>query len=432
MTPRARLATLVAADIVSTLGSRVSIVAIPWLVLETTGSPAMMGLVAAAETIPYLLSSALAAPLADRVGLRRTSVVADVGSAAGMLAVALAPWLGLPALVVLVAVVGGLRGIGDRVKHAMMRPAAEAAGVRLIRLTSVYEGLNRVVTLLGASLGGLLILWFGVTTALLIDAVSFAGCALLVGLFVALPTVAPADGDPTDAREGYWTALRGGFRYVRADRLLRDMLVVVFALNLVTNASIAVFVPLWVDQVLRSPAGLSLVLGAFGGGALLGSLVFTWLGSRLPPFATFVAGAALCGTPRLFALAATDDLGTVTAVTFVSAIGVGAINPLLGVALYERVPQALQTRVIGIAGAVGFAGLPAGALLAGWGVALFGLTPALLLLAFACLVVTAVPLVGTGRSARARPDLPPSAAQPGGTAPPRRGRSVAADRHGRV
>jgi predicted MFS family arabinose efflux permease len=278
----------------------------------------------------------------------------------------------------------------------MMRPAAEAAGVRLIRLTSVYEGLNRVVTLLGASLGGLLIFWFGTTTALLIDAVTFAVCALLIGLLVVFPA-APA-GDGTD-REGYWTALRGGFRYVRGDQLLRSMLLVVFALNMVANASIAVFVPIWVDEVLGSPAGLGLVLGAFGGGALLGSVVFTWLGPRLPPFATFVAGAALCGTPRLLAMAATDDLVLVTSVTFVSAIGVAAINPLLGVTLYERVPAQLQTRVIGIAGSVGFAGLPAGALLAGWAVSVFGLTPALLASAVLCLAVIAVPLIARPPSA---------------------------------
>ncbi|WP_425413667.1 MFS transporter [Micromonospora inyonensis] len=256
------------------------------------------------------------------------------------------------------------------------------------------------MTLLGASLGGLLIFWFGTATALLIDAATFAVCALLIGLLVALPAPAAPAGDAAPTREGYWTALRGGFRYLRTDQLLRNMLLVVFALNMVANASIAVFVPIWVDEVLRSPTGLGLVLGAFGGGALLGSLLFTWLGPRLPAFATFVLGAALSGTPRLFALAATDDLTVVLGVTFVSAIGVGAINPLLGVALYERVPPALQTRVIGIAGAVGFAGLPVGALLAGCGVSMLGLTPTLLLSGVVCLGVTAVPLLTGPPSAR--------------------------------
>ncbi len=147
MTPRRELVALVGANLLSNLGSRISIIAIPWLVLETTGSPAKMGLVAAAETLPYLLSSGLGPPLADRIGLRRTSILADLGSAALMVAVALTPWLGFGALLILVALVGALRGIGDRVKQAMFRPAAEAAGVRLIRLTSIYDGLSRLMTL---------------------------------------------------------------------------------------------------------------------------------------------------------------------------------------------------------------------------------------------------------------------------------------------
>lgn len=129
MNPRRELYTLVGADLLSNLGTRISVVAIPWLVLETTGSPTKMGLVAAAETLPYMLSSALATPWADRFGVRRTSVFVDAASAVAMAVVALAPWLGFGTLLVLVAIAGGLRGIGDRVKHVLFKPAAERAGV---------------------------------------------------------------------------------------------------------------------------------------------------------------------------------------------------------------------------------------------------------------------------------------------------------------
>ncbi|MBQ1074345.1 MFS transporter [Micromonospora sp. C31] len=389
MTPRRELTVLVAADLISNLGSRISVVAIPWLVLETTGSPTKMGAVAAAETLPYLLSSALGTPWADRIGLRRTSVLADAGSAALMVAVALTPWLGFGALLALVALVGALRGVGDRVKHVMFRPAAEAAGVRLIRLTSVYDGLGRLVTLLGAGLGGLLVWWFGVTQALLIDAASFAACAVLVGLLVRPPA---AEAGPA-APEGYLRALAGGFRHLGRDRLLLTMLLVISALNMVVNASVAVYIPLWVADVLRGPAGLGLVLGAFSAGALLGNLLFTAYGPRLPRYLTFVVGAALGGAPRLLVLALSEELAVVLAVTFASGIGIAAVNPLLGVAIYERVPAGLQTRVIGLAGSLAFAGLPLGALLGGWSAATLGLVPALLAMAAFCLVVTLLPLL---------------------------------------
>ena len=81
---RLGLYALLTADVFSTFGSRFSLVAIPWLVLISTGSAAKMGLVAAAEMIPYLLTSVLAAPIADRFGMRRTSVCCDLGSAVAM------------------------------------------------------------------------------------------------------------------------------------------------------------------------------------------------------------------------------------------------------------------------------------------------------------------------------------------------------------
>ncbi len=394
MTARRELVALVGADLLSNLGSRISIVAIPWLVLETTGSPTKMGLVAAAETLPYLLSSALGPPLADRIGLRRTSILADVGSAGLMVAVALTPWLGFGALLALVAVVGTLRGVGDRIKHVMFRPVAEAAGVKLIRLTSVYDGLGRVVTLLGAGLGGLLIWWFGVTWAILIDAATFAVCALILAALVRPP--APA-GAPDAARQGYLRALGGGFSYLRRDRTLLSMLLVISALNMVVNASVAVYIPLWVAEVLGNPAGLGLVIGAFSAGGLLGNLLFTMLGPRLRRDLTFAVGAAVSGPPRLLILAFSEDLPVVLAVTFVSGIGIAVVNPLLGVALYERPPADLQTRVIGLAGSLAFAGLPLGALLGGWSVTALGLGPALVAAALFTLLVTALPLAAALR-----------------------------------
>ncbi|MFI5496850.1 MFS transporter [Actinoplanes sp. NPDC051859] len=406
MTPRRELYVLVGADLISNLGSRISLVAIPWLVLETTGSPARMGVVAAAEALPYLLSGALAAPWADRFGVRRTSIVADAASAVVVALVALAPWLGFGTLVALVAVAGGLRGIGDRVKHVMFRPAALRADVPLIRLTSAYDGLVRGVSLFGVVLGGLLIDGVGVTRAIGINAGTFALCALLIA--VAGRQSAPTEQAP---RESYLRALRGGFAYLRTDRTLLTMLLVISALNLFATASVAVYIPLWVAEVFGHPTGFGLVLGVFAGGALLGNLIFTVAGPRLPRRMTFAVGAAVSGTPRLLALALSDDLAVVLTVTFLSGVGIAAVNPLLGAALYERVPETLQTRVIGISGSLAFLGLPVGALLGGWTAAGLGLVPALWVMAAACLVLTGLPLLVGGLRVGGRTPEPTASGQ---------------------
>ncbi len=402
---RRELVTLVTADLISNLGSRISVIAIPWLVLTTTGSPAKMGIVAAAEFLPYMLSSSLATPWADRFGVRRTSIVVDAASAVAMAVVAMTPWLGFWALVALVAVAGGMRGIGDRVKHVMFRPAAQRAGVKLIRLTSAYDGLARGVTLFGAVVGGLLIGWVGVTWAIWIDAASFAVCALLVGMLVR----PPAADTPAAPREPYFQALRTGFAYLRTDRVLLAMLLVVSALNMMAAANTAVWVPLWIRDVLGDPAGFGLVLGVFGAGALLGNLVFTAIGPRLPRTLVFAVGAAMSGAPRLLTMALTDHLVVVLVVTFLSGIGIAAVNPLLGAALYERVPDALQTRVLGIAGSLAFVGLPVGGLVGGWSVAALGLERALLVMAVVCAVLTVGPLLaGPLRAGRSRPRPAPA------------------------
>ena len=78
------------ADAVSLTGTRVSMIAIPWFVLTTTGSATLTGVVAFAEMAPLVLLKALAGPLVDRVGARRVAIGADLGS---VLVVGLVPLL---------------------------------------------------------------------------------------------------------------------------------------------------------------------------------------------------------------------------------------------------------------------------------------------------------------------------------------------------
>ena len=66
---------------ISLVGTKISLVAIPWFVLTTTGSAALTGFVATAEMAPYVVAKALAGPVIDRVGGKRVSVACDAASA---------------------------------------------------------------------------------------------------------------------------------------------------------------------------------------------------------------------------------------------------------------------------------------------------------------------------------------------------------------
>jgi MFS family permease len=167
----------------------------------------------------------------------------------------------------------------------------------------------------------------------------------------------------------------------------------VFFANVVNQATSAVFVPLWISEVLHSPAALGTVLGTFAAGAVLGNLVFTALAVRLSSYVMFAVGLAISGAPRLLVLGLSHDLVLVLAVAFVCGIAVAPVNPILGATLYERVPAELQTRVFGLVAAIAYAGLPVGGLLGGWAVTGLGLSTSILLGGGVYLVATLVPLL---------------------------------------
>src|SRR5712664_1798030 len=129
-----------------------------------------MGTIALAELGMFVLASMFAPPLADRLGLKVSSVAVDVGSALSMGAIALTPRLGFLPLVALVAVTGALRGVGDRAKTVLLAPMADRAGFTMPRVMGVYFSVTRVMQVVGASVGGLLTFAFGAQGAVAVDA----------------------------------------------------------------------------------------------------------------------------------------------------------------------------------------------------------------------------------------------------------------------
>ena len=177
------LVAFLVANVVSICGTRVSAIAIPWFVLVSTGSPVKMGLVAAAETLPLVISKAFGGPLIDRLGGRLVSVGADICSAVVVGMIPLLHLLGaLPfnTLLVLVAIAGALRGPGDAAKGTLIPDIADAANAPLERVTGLESTTERFAGFIAFLLAGGLISLVGAANALWIDAASFAICAVLI------------------------------------------------------------------------------------------------------------------------------------------------------------------------------------------------------------------------------------------------------------
>ncbi len=389
---RSGLVALLAAHIVSMLGTVVTTVAVPWLVLVSTGSAAKMGLISAAAVVPSLLAGVFATPLADRLGIRRTLIVAESVAALAMVGVAATPEIGFLPLAALVAVKGALTGVGGRAQHVLLRPVSDAAGMQIIRTTAIYDGVGNLAMVTGAPLGGLLIFWLGPQGAIWFDAGSFALSGLLVAVLVHPPAGAMPDRAAA-AKESYLGALRRGVGHLWQDRLLVGMLVMTSVINLFTVANYAVFVPLWVDEKFGAAPAVGLILSAFACGAILGNILFTIFGPKLPQYLTFSISLVLCVAPRQLTLGLTDSLVVVMVVSVLCGVTQAAIRPILGAMLYARVPVDLQNRVFGMVNAVTSSSLAFGGTLAGLAVAGLGLQPAILLSGSLCLLVTLIPLL---------------------------------------
>lgn len=395
MSRRRGLTGLLAAVGISTLGTRMTLLALPWFVLTTTGSPTLTGVIAVAELTPYVLVQAVGGPVVDRLGAWRTSVTADAIAAVATGTIPLLHAVGalpLPPLYLLVAVTGVMRGTGDSARDVMLPGAAEISGTPLERAAGLFDGVSRGAQLVGAPLAGVLI---GVTNAvnvLTIDAASFAVSAAVVAALV--PRAAqPVPHEPEAEPLGYLASLGEGFRFIRGDRLLLGIGAMVLVTNMLDQANSAVFTPVWAKTIVHSPVALGLISMVFGIGAVGGNVFTTWLGPRLPRRWAYAVGFLLTGGPRMLTLALASTVSPVLAVSVISGFGAGGINPILGAAQFERIPRRLQARVLGAVNATAWAGMPVGGIAGGAVTEAFGVRTALATGAAIYFLTTLAPFV---------------------------------------
>lgn len=382
------------AEMVSLTGTRVSMVAIPWFVLTTTGSATQTGLVAFAEMAPYVAAKAFAGPAIDRIGARTVSITADAVSTFAVGAIPLLLMLDLlsfPVLLVMVAVAGMLRGPGDGAKHALVPAVVAASGVTMERATGLGGAVERLASTVGAAFAGLLVAAIGPLQALVVDAGSFAVSAALLALTAPRRATAPATEGPAESRAKYLTQLRQGWDFLRRDKVLVGIVAMVATTNLLDAAYTTVLVPVWAQESGGGAAAIGLLFAVFAGSAVLGSALAAAVAERLPRFLTYLVAFLLGGLPRFVVLALGVPLGGVLAVAVVGGFAVGFINPILGSVIYERIPAHMVGRVTSLQTSLCWAGIPFGGLVGGALVAGFGLSAALLVVGAAYFVATMLP-----------------------------------------
>ncbi|PDT00757.1 MFS transporter [Rhizobium chutanense] len=390
---------LAAAETLSLSGTRLSTIAIPWLVLSATGSPVLTGLTAMMEMLPYVLAKALGGPLIDRVGAKRIAIICDTAS---VVVVGLVPLLDLfglltvPVLLPVVFAMGVLRGPSDAAKQAMVPDIAALAHVPLERVTGVASAIERLASTVGAAGAGALIGLIGPGQALVVNAATFAGAALVVTIGIPgmppTPELPAADAAPLDKGSSYLDDLREGWRFLRGDAVLVSIVAMVATTNLLDQAYHAVLLPVWTRDAGHGPELLGAMFAVFSGASIAGAAIAAVIGERMPRLIVYTVAFLLTGFPRFLVLAVDAPLGSVFATLAIAGFASGFLNPILSAVIFERIPKPLTGRVTAMNTALCFALIPFGGLVGGALISTIGLAAALFLTGLAYLAATVSPL----------------------------------------
>ncbi|GAB7051520.1 MFS transporter [Catenuloplanes indicus] len=336
-----------ASYVLSLLGNSVAGVALPLIVLQTTGSVLATGAVAIASALPAAVAGLLMGVVIDRINRRTASVLTDLVSAASIAALPLldsAVGLSL-GWFVLSAVIGSFGDVpGLTAREAMLPGIVRTGGLGAERLLGLREAAGAVVTLIGPGAAGVLVTAFDGTDVLWITA-ALSGAAALVTLLIPGEAGAlAATGPATEVR------LRDGWRALIRSPFLVVTTVLGTVLVLALSAFQALVLPVYFTLAGR-PELLGFVLSALALGLLAGGGGYAAAGGRGPRRAWFVAGT-LVTVAGFGGMASLASPWLVLAAAGVVGFGNGLFGSLLGVLMVERIPDGMRGRIMGTQNAI--------------------------------------------------------------------------------
>jgi MFS family permease len=334
------LAALVLAEAVSSTGTAMTFVALPWFVLSTTGSAPKMSVVLAVEIAPVAIFGIPSGSVVARLGARTTMLVSDALRAPLIALIPLLYWTGHLAYGLLLALVF-LIGLFSAPYIASQRSIIpELFGddeVTVSKASALFGTATQLPIVIGPALAGALVAWIGAPGVLLID-----GATYLFAFAVVLVAVRAGRRVP---QEGESAGVLAGLRYLARDRLLGPLTLTVVVLDCAAGA-IAVAVPLVAYTRYGQSAHVAgWLFTSFGVGAIIGSVLAMKVLDRVPPL-RLACVALVFATLPLWAIAAPISWPAACAAVVFCGVFVAMVNaPMMGL-ITTRPPVALRAKVL--------------------------------------------------------------------------------------
>ena len=380
-----------AGQLISASGTWMQDTALPWLVLQRTGSPVQVGLLLFCRYVPFTVFGLFAGVVADRFDNRRALIATQAAAMSVAAGLAAVTFLHAPTFLVFVlAALGGTAVVFDNPNRQSLtyRLVGRAELPNAVALNSSIFNSGRII---GPALGGVIIAAAGVGTCFALNAGSF------LAVLVALAAMRPREFYPLDrggSRPRGLGAIREGLGYVRRQRTLRLIVGSTAVVGLV-GFNVRVLIPVLTGKTLHAgPHTLGVLFACFGAGALAGALVTA--SAERPRWRRSLTGLGGLGA-ALLALALPQSVWSAGPLLAVAGISFSLWSATSQAMLQLTAPDALRGRVVSLYLLV-FGGFqPVGSLLSGW-LASVGGTSLAFLVAGSCLSAAALYDIGRIRT----------------------------------
>jgi Na+/melibiose symporter-like transporter len=330
---------IVAAEVVSSIGSSMTVLALPWFVLVTTGSATKLGLVLGIGSIPFVTLPLPAGWLIARIGARKTMVIADAARLpllAAIPALYSLDALSFPLLVVLVALTNVFLAAHMPAQRLILAEVVGDEESVVARVNAYLDGAQTTAPLVGPALAGVLIAALGASSVLYVDAATFGVAAIAVCVFV--PRTKPTTG-------AVERGLLAGVRYIRRSRLLVVLCVSMLTMEFFFTLFVTTLPVFAFSDYGQNARIAGVFYAAMGAGALLGMPVVSVVVRRFGALHVAAGALVLASIPK-FLLGIPLPAAGVVAVLVMQ----GFVGPLTGAPIFTvittRTPAALRSLVL--------------------------------------------------------------------------------------
>jgi MFS family permease len=270
----------------SLVGDRVTTVVLPFAVLASGGGATEVGLVAAAQFVPFLAFGLVAGVAADRTDRRRILVLSDLVRCAtqAVAAVLLLSGDASPAALAALAAVFGTADAFFAPAVTGLLPQTLGSPGRLQDANALRGLTMSAGHVAGPALAGVLVATVGAGGALAFDALTFA-----VSVLFLLRLRPRAVERLVEAGESLLAGLRGGWHAVRSRRWVWSFLLAMSGYHVIVLPAVFVLGPVLAAREYGGATDWAIVVAAFGAGAVLGDLLLLRWRPRLA-----LRASALC------------------------------------------------------------------------------------------------------------------------------------------